>query len=121
MRAASAGVLATPGVPAPWEVVQIAEEEDLDLSRHTAHPVTRAAFEKADLVLVMAPFHGEELRAFFGDETGKIRLLSEFASGKGKGAEIIDPFTRSVAHHRDSLEQIRESLQGLIRFLRGRS
>jgi protein-tyrosine-phosphatase len=120
VRTASAGVFATPGVPAPWEVVQIAEEEDLDLSRHTAHPVTRAAFEEADLVLVMAPFHRQELQALFGHERGKIRLLSEFASGKRKGAEITDPFTRSVAHYRDSLEEIRESLEGLIPFLRGR-
>jgi protein-tyrosine-phosphatase len=119
VRATSAGVFATPGVSAPWEVVQIAEEEDLDLSHHTAHPVTRAAFEKADLVLVMAPFHREELQAFFGRETGKIRLLSEFASGKRRGAEIADPFTLSVAHYRDTLEEIRESLEGLIRFLRG--
>jgi protein-tyrosine-phosphatase len=65
----------------------------------------------------MEPAQREELLALFGNEAEKIHLLSDFASGSRKGAEIADPYDRSIAHYRDTLEEIRESVEGLIRFL----
>jgi protein-tyrosine phosphatase len=114
IEARSAGLFASHGIPAPWEILQLAEEEGLDLSRHEARGVTLALFNGADLVLVMEPAQRDELHALFGIESGKVRLLSEYSSGTRDDDAIADPYGRSIAHYRTALDEIRESVQGLI-------
>jgi len=117
VEAASAGLYASPGAQPPWEVVQLAREDDLDLSRHRARPVTREAFAAADLVIVMERGQAEALRALYGEEEGKIRLLADFIAGRGSGKDIEDPFERSVADYRTCLARIRDGVAGLLRHL----
>ena len=117
IAAASVGLYASPGASPPWEIVQLAREDDLDLSRHAARPITREAFEEADLVIVMERGHADALRSLYGEEAGKLRLLSEFIPGRARGADIADPFERSLADYRACLALIREGLAGLVRQL----
>ena len=114
---ASAGIWAPDGAPPPWEIVQLAKEEGLDISRHVARSVSRDAFVQADLVIVMERGHREALRSLYGEEEGEIRLLSDFTGGKSRGGDIADPFELSIAHYRASLDQIREAISGLLRYL----
>lgn len=114
---ASAGIWASDGASPPWEIVQLAREEGLDISRHVAQPVSRDAFSEADLVLVMEPGHREALHALYGEEEGKVRLLSDFTGGRSRGGEIVDPYEQSIARYRESLDQIREAISGLLRYL----
>jgi protein-tyrosine-phosphatase len=117
VEARSAGIYASPGAQPPWEVIQLAREDDLDLSGHRARPVTREEFHQADLVVVMERGQAEALRALYGEEEGKLRLLSEFMSGRAAGRDIADPFERSVADYRACLALIRAALAGLLRQL----
>lgn len=114
---ASAGIWASDGASPPWEIVQLAREEGLDISRHVARPISRDAFSQADLVIVMEPGHREALHALYGEEEGKIRLLSDFTGGSSRGGKIADPFEQSIAQYRASLDQIREAISGLLRHL----
>lgn len=119
MEAGSAGLLASPGARPPAEALAAAKEAGVDLSGHAAAPVSRDAFEAADLVLVAERFHVAELRDLFPGDDGKIVLLSEFASGRHRGREIADPFGLPLAHYRASLEEIRECVEGLVQSLTG--
>ena len=114
---ASAGIWAADGAPPPWEIIQLAKEEGLDISRHVARPVSRDAFSKADLVIVMERGHREALNSLYGEEKGKIRLLSDFTGGNSRGGDIADPFEQSIARYRASLDQLREGVSGLLRYL----
>ena len=117
IKTLSAGIYASPGARPPWEVVQLAREDSLDLSRHRASPITREAFEEADLVIVMERAHADALHALYGEEDGKVRLLSEFIQGRSGPRDIADPFEGSVADYRACLARIREGLAGLLRHL----
>lgn len=117
VETASAGLYASPGAPAPWEVVQLAREDDLDLSHHRARPMTRQEFDRADLVVVMERGHAEAVRALYGTEEGKLHLLSEFIPGRARKADIADPFERSLADYRACLARIRAGVSGLVRHL----
>ncbi len=82
--------------------------------------MTRALIEEADLVLAMERVHLREVRELFPGEE-KILLLSDFASERNHGRDIADPYGLSPAHYRASCEEIRECVEGLVRFLgRGR-
>ncbi len=117
LEAASVGIYASPGAQPPWEIVQLAREEDLDLSGHSARSVSREAFEAAVLVIVMERGHVYALRSLYGVEEGKLRMLSEFIPGRARGTDIADPFERSLADYRACLARIREGLAGLLRHL----
>jgi protein-tyrosine phosphatase len=117
VRVASAGLWAAEGAPPPWEIIQLGKEEGVDLSRHVARPVSRVSFVEADLVIVMEAGQQEALRSLYGEEEGKVRLLSEFIAGKRAGDDIADPFERSIADYRASLDQIRAGIAGLLRDL----
>ena len=73
--------------------------------------------KEADLVLVMERAQRRELVALYGEAGDELRLLSEFAGEKRRGSDIADPYQRSIAHFRTALEAIRESVEGLVRFL----
>ncbi|MDP3937344.1 MAG: low molecular weight phosphotyrosine protein phosphatase [Deltaproteobacteria bacterium] len=117
LEASSVGIYASPGAQPPWEIVQLAREDDLDLSGHSARPVTRQAFDAADLVIVMERGHLDTLRSLYGEEEGKLHMLSEFIPGRARGMDIPDPFERSLADYRACLARIREGLAGLLRHL----
>ena len=113
----SAGLSTSPGLPSPSELFEITKEEGLDLSRHRALAVTRALVEEADLVLAMTRAQLQELHALFRNEEEKFRLLSDFALGRNRGRDITDPYGLTPAYYRVSCEEIRECVEGLIRFL----
>ena len=85
----SAGIRAPAGRPASAYAQAEMEERGLDVSDHRSRGVTEELMERADLVLVMARHHAEELSAAFPRHADKVHLLSEMV---GKRYDISDPY-----------------------------
>lgn len=113
VEVASAGVSAFPGMPASEAAVVVAGESDLDLGAHESTPLTAAAVEGADLVLVMAAHHLDAVHHLGGGE--KAALLSAFASGdegSGGGAwSVPDP----IGGTREEYAETFRTLERLVR------
>lgn len=88
-RVGSAGMWAETGMPASPHAVAEMAARGLDLSAHSARPVTRALIEEANLVLTMTRNHAEALKAAFPDLAYKVRRLSEMVGGE---YDIRDPY-----------------------------
>jgi len=100
----SAGTGAWEGAPASEAAYLVSLENDLDLSKHTATPLSREAVEDADLVIVMAGHHRVRAEELGGD--GKTYLLGELAGRTGPEAEVSDPFGASMEVYRNSFSEI---------------
>lgn len=72
----SAGVLATPGLPAVSSAVAAAQKLGLDLSGHRAMRVTEQLLSEYDLILVMEANQKEALQSEFPAFYEQIYLLS---------------------------------------------
>lgn len=108
----SAGVAAAPGAPASAGAVQVAAERGLDLSNHTARPLTRELVEWADLVLAMSPSQIIGVSELGGAE--KVALVTDFIDGEGRGVPVEDPFGADTEAYRRTFDQLREAVVGVF-------
>lgn len=108
----SAGVAAAPGMPASAGAVQVAAERGLDLSKHTARPLTRELIEWADLVLAMSASQIIGIAELGGAD--KVALVTDFIEGEGRGAPIEDPFGEDAEAYRRTFDQLREAVVGVF-------
>lgn len=83
----SASAMGLDGRPADPKAVAVCAEIGVDLSNHSAQPVTPEVMTWADHVLVMELRHAHDLRERFPEHDAKIALLGTF----GGAMEIADP------------------------------
>lgn len=79
MAVTSAGLSAQEGAPAARFSQEIAREWNVDLSRHRARSLTREEAREADLIITMTRDHAATVRATFGVEQDRVRVLGSFA------------------------------------------
>ena len=100
----SAGTAALPNAGASEEAVAVMQEMGADLRQHKATLLTSQVIKEADLVLTMTRDHKEQVKQLLPDAGGKVFSLAEFA---GSGADIVDPFGRSVELYRQCAADLR--------------
>jgi len=117
----SAGVWALGGSPAAFSAMRAAAARGLDLSAHTARPVTQDLLEQSDLVLVMEREHLEALQEAFPALGGRVHLLASMA---GEAGQVEDPVGLPYEQVRGlvrELERLLEAGWPRIRDLAGKS
>jgi protein-tyrosine-phosphatase len=101
----SAGVSATPGLPASAAAVTAVRSLGIDLSRHHSRTLDEQLVEWADVILAMSPSH-----LMVVDELGganKAALLGDFAAGfDGGGGPVSDPYGGDLATYRATLADL---------------
>jgi protein-tyrosine phosphatase len=98
----SAGVSASPGMPASTPALFAVETRGLDLADHRARQLNEDLVEWADVILTMGPSH----LAYVEDLGGgaKAALLGDFAAGReGDGLPVADPYGGDQAMYEATL------------------
>ena len=113
----SAGTHGLDDQPAAAFAIQAAAEMGIDISGHRARSLDRDMVSKADLILVMEPFHREIVaRAVPRGKSDKLRLLADFE--RPRQSDIIDdPYTRPLKVYRACLNRIQRCLEGVVHYL----
>ena len=114
----SAGVAAAGGGASPG-AVRAAEEAGLDLSGHQSSQLGRELVEWADLILCMGESHRWQVADRGGEE--KARLITEYlpADDPRRGRPVLDPVGGDLDVYRQTLETLREAVEGLLDRIRG--
>jgi protein-tyrosine phosphatase len=121
IRVRSAGISALQGREAAAMAIELAEDQDFDISGHRASQISREDLEEADFVLVMEKAQMEFLRTLFGRTEEKIFLLRPFAGRRSLSKDIPDPYGQSREKYESSFDMIDRGVRGFIRTLEDRS
>jgi protein-tyrosine phosphatase len=119
MVAQSAGLIALPGNSATHMAQRVAAEHDVDLTAHSAQPVSEDLVSWSDLILVMEKSHSDSIVAQFPEETGKIQLIRHYARYGSKKRGIADPYGLDYEAYRFCFVDIEDAVSGLVAYLRG--
>ena len=117
VRVDSAGAMPAGGGPASAFAVEVCREHGLELSSHRSKTVTERLIEDSDLIIVMQASHQDHLQRSGSVDREKIRLLSEFDTGEGKGRDIEDPFGGTREQYESTFTRIKSCLEGLLAHL----
>lgn len=108
----SAGTAAADGEPASEGSYLVALEHGVDLSAHTARPLTREEVEAADLVFGMSEHHVQRAVELGADQ--RAQLLGRYAGLKGADAIVEDPFGGDLREYRRTYEQLDGLLDAVV-------
>ena len=100
----SAGIAACEGMPASENTVAVMSELGIDMSAHSAKPISRALLDSADLIVCMSEGHAEMLKA---------AGYSPVVFGGG----IPDPYGYSVDVYLECRDKMYEKMPELVKML----
>jgi protein-tyrosine-phosphatase len=107
----SAGTGAVSGTSASGEAVVVARERGIDLSLHSAQPLSPELIEWADLVLAMGPSHMFALIDMGAAE--KAAFVTDFVEEE-PGRPIADPFGGDQECYRETYQQLEHAVAALL-------
>lgn len=111
----SAGTWAIPARPAHVQMVKVAEEAGLDLSRHRARNVEELTLNRYDLILTMEQSHKEALQVEFPAVRQRIYQLTEMI---GMTYDVADPIGGNNNDFRGALHELKRLIEyGLPRIM----
>lgn len=141
---ASAGLAAPKGRQPDRNLVRVAEEHGVDVSRHRSRLVSTGMIAQADLVLVMTHRHRDEVAKMDEGASGRTALLrpaswrariaATGSTGFGewartlvgevpqakrahhRGDDIADPFGRPLREYRTMADDVELYIDNLVRF-----
>lgn len=97
----SAGIAAGEGMPASENTVAVMAEVGVDLSAHSAKPISKALLKEADLIVCMSEGHAEMLKA---------AGFSAIVFGTG----VADPYGYAVNVYRACRDKMTELMPSLV-------
>lgn len=100
----SAGVMASPELPASAEAVEVARENGLDLSAHRSRTVDVALIRSCDWIFALGRSHRDRILSFCPDAADRCRLLDE-------SGDIPDPIGADLDAYRRTAERIRRAVE----------
>ena len=104
----SAGIAAMGGGSASSQGIEVMKKMELDLSAHSAQPVSEQMVRHADLILTMTRGHREALLTQWPEAASRTEVL------RLDGKDVADPIGESVAEYQRCAEQIKKELQTRI-------
>jgi len=113
----SAGLWAIDGNTPEETASKVAEENEIDLSNHCSKLLKAEDIKEADLILVMERLQFEEMVRIYPDVERKVKLLRRFARDGTIKFDIIDAYGMPLDNYRECFEEIKESVDGLFKFL----
>jgi protein-tyrosine-phosphatase len=113
----SAGTLGIDGEMASPEALQVFREEGLNLSRHRSRGIAERDLRVADLVIVMALTHLQEIDRRFPAGARRRLLLRTFEHGpkpEDGAPDLDDPIGMPVETYREAFAVIRKCVDHLV-------
>ena len=110
----SAGVLAVNGMGATRETQTVLRAAGLDGSRHHARALSSDMIEAADLLLVMEPFHAQQILRRAPSAAGKVHLLKTYGLTNDPSIanpQIPDPIGKPLEVYEVCFNEIREAVE----------
>lgn len=122
VRVKSAGTAAFNGSPASQLAVQVGREVDIDISSHRSQAVNAKLLNDADLILVMEPPHRDRLLEWLPEAGDKIDFLKTVGRKPASQQEtqLADPVGCPIDSYRKCVQEIEDSLAGLVHWLEQR-
>jgi len=117
IQVASAGTIAMGGTAPLNETIAVMKEEGIDVSNYRSNALQKDAVKAADLILIMEPMHEDAVLKAGPSMEDKIFYLREFAEGELSGKYIPDPIGKPREVYRDTLDIIKESAEGFLKWL----
>jgi protein-tyrosine-phosphatase len=103
IRAESAGLHASNGVPATDNALAVMRSLDLDIASHCSRRLTQDLVDRADLILAMSTVHQGRIVGSFPEARSKVVVLGHYA---GIGGDIEDPFGGTLETYHRCAEQL---------------
>ncbi len=116
VRVRSAGTGAFAGMPASRHAESVLGEIGVDLSAHRARRLSVKMVEEADLVVVMARAHRDEILESAPWVEGKLIVLGELDSSRGD-PDIADPIGGEDEDYRRTRRELERLIDRLIDYL----
>lgn len=115
----SCGIAAPEGIMATAEAVSVMKEEGIDISYHRARRITDEMIKNADLILVMANNHKNEILTRVPQARDKVYLLREFDDSVKSVMDlnIDDPIGMPVEFYRNARDIIKKALEKFVKLL----
>lgn len=119
IRVLSAGILAIPGFGPSKNTIEACNKHGIDISKHITRNLTEEMIKESDVVLVMEKIHKDYILDKWGYCKDKVFLLSEYgkAADTGIDSDIRDPIGQPIEVYDACLNNIKESLERLIKSL----
>ena len=110
----SAGTHAWPGLPASALGMLVAREHGLDLGEHRTTELDFDLLSWAQLVLAMAPAHGEEARRI--QPAARVEVVTAFLprGHPARGRAVPDPIGGGRAEYEATYELLLEAIRGFF-------
>jgi len=112
INVASAGIAAMPGDKASPNAVKAVSELGVDLDGHRSKQIDEELLKTSDLILTMTESHKLAVKSWEPSVWDKTYTLKEYA--EMEDSDISDPFGQSEAKYRQTMEEIRQSLDKII-------
>ncbi len=113
----SAGTAAIYGAGASPEAVRVMKEADVDISGHQSKPIVSGMIERADIILVMEPYHRDFIIRLVPESRSKVFYLRQFSQDPADDI-IPDPIGRGVDFYKQVKDIITDSLEGFIKWVK---
>ena len=117
VRAESAGLNASNGLPATDDACAAMRRLGLDIASHCSRRLTQDLIDRADLVLTMAAVHRGRIAGSFPEARNKVVVLGDYTGIQG---DVEDPFGGTLEAYYRCAEQLSGLVEGLYdRLTRG--
>ena len=113
LSVSSAGTAAFDGMTAASNAVKVLGEIGIDLAAHRARLITKEMVDEADLVVVMAERHRDEILDLAPGSAGKVVVLGELESSR-ESPDIADPIGGDEEAYRATRDEIDALVSRLI-------
>ncbi|MCX6958512.1 MAG: low molecular weight protein arginine phosphatase [Verrucomicrobiae bacterium] len=113
IKVASAGVQATPGLPASTMTLTVLAEEGIGFTRFQSQAVTSELIHHATYVFAMTQQHRDFLIRYYPRHQEKFFLLTEWTTQE----DLPDPIGGSFQDYQECCEVIKSSLEKIIPFI----
>ncbi|MDP3791223.1 MAG: low molecular weight protein arginine phosphatase [Candidatus Omnitrophota bacterium] len=117
----SAGVHAIDGMAPTKETIEVMKKEGIDVSGFRSRSLTEDHIKKADLILVMAGHHMDDIITRVPHAASKVHILKQFGLKHDQKAcediDIADPIGRDRGFYEEVLLTIKEEMSRVAKIL----
>lgn len=117
----SAGVHAIDGINPTKETIEVMNEEGVDVSGFKSRALTNELIKKADIILVMAGHHIDDIITRIPAAASKIHLLKQFGTkcetSVCEDLDIADPIGRDKNFYEEVRSAIKKEMKRIAQIL----
>jgi protein-tyrosine-phosphatase len=112
VKVLSAGTLGIDNNPATISAIKVAQENNIDISRHLSRGLKKNLVESADIIFVMENHHKEFVEQNYPNYRENVFLLKSFANDQNSSisTNIKDPIGQSINVYRQVFDEIEQEL-----------